>query len=271
MTPGAMAHRVETQTRAVLLIIVVLLTSASWLITYYQVANMGLLMRLGVPMSLGMEGSVGFTSLVVFLGMWLAMMLAMMLPSSYPMLLLQRTVSRKKTPDARWNTVCFASGYFITWTAMGLIFYIAYVAIGGYRSTGNSDQLLLRAAGVTVALAGLYQWSRMKAACLRHCQSPFHFVMEHWRDGKAGAFRMGAEHGMYCFGCCWGLMVILFVMGLMNLAWMAAIGAIILLEKIASASWIPRLVGLIFIILGMTVALFPSVLSKLSSHVILAG
>jgi predicted metal-binding membrane protein len=198
-----MAYRVETQMRAILLTTIALLTCASWLITYYQVANMGLLMRLGVPMSLGMEGWADLTSLVVFSGMWLAMMLAMMLPSSYPTLLLHRTVSRKRTPAARWSTVCFGSGYFFIWSATGFIFYLAYVAIGDYRHTGYGDQLLLRGAGGTVAIAGLYQWSRLKETCLRHCQSPLHFVMNHWRDGRAGAFQMGAEHGLYCFGCCW--------------------------------------------------------------------
>ena len=94
--------------------------------------------------------------------------------------------------------------------------------------------------------------------------------MEHWRDGRAGALRMGAAHGVYCFGCCWGLMMILFVMGIMHLGWMAAIGALILLEKIVpSGKWFSHAIGVLFIGIGVIVAFFPGVLPQLSSHVTL--
>ncbi len=95
--------------------------------------------------------------------------------------------------------------------------------------------------------------------------------MEHWHDGRIGAMRMGAAHGIYCFGCCWGLMVILFVMGLMHLGWMAAVGALILIEKLMTSSkWIPKAIGAAFVIVGTVVALFPETLSRLSSQVILS-
>ena len=95
--------------------------------------------------------------------------------------------------------------------------------------------------------------------------------MEHWHDGRIGAMRMGAVHGIYCFGCCWGLMLILFVMGLMHLGWMAGVGALILIEKLMpSRKWIPKAVGAAFVIVGTVVALFPETLSRLSSQVILS-
>jgi len=119
-------------------------------------------------------------------------------------------------------------------------------------------------------LSGLYQCSWLKRACLKHCQSPLHFIMEHWHDGRCGALRMGAAHGLYCFGCCWGLMLILFVMGIMHLGWMAAVGALILIEKMMPASkWIPNTIGAVFVIVGVLVTAFPEILSKLSSQVVL--
>jgi len=117
-------------------------------------------------------------------------------------------------------------------------------------------------------VSGLFQWSWLKRTCLKHCQNPLHFISEHWRDGPLGALHMGAAHGFYCFGCCWGLMTILFVMGTMHLGWMAAVGALILLEKILrSGKWISHAIGVLFVVLGLIVMLLPGVLSKLSSQV----
>lgn len=257
--------------RTTLLLVVILLTAAAWLLTYSNYQNMGLMMQIGVPMSLGMEGSASLASFVAFTGMWLVMMLAMMLPSTYPTLLLHRTVYRKRTPGRRGGTFLFAASYFLLWTAAGTFFYAAYVLVGRVRAAvPASESMVLRAAGLALVLSGLYQWSRLKGACLKHCQNPLHFVTEHWHEGRFGAVRMGAAHGIYCCGCCWGLMVVLFVMGVMHLGWMAAIGALILLEKIVpSGKWISHAIGLVFVIVGMIVLLFPDVLSRLSSQVIL--
>src|SRR5206468_9747411 len=115
----------------------------------------------------------------------------------------------------------------------------------------GSGSMVIRSAGLDLVLSGLYQWSRLKSSCLTHCQNPLYFVSEHWHDGLSGAVRMGAVHGIYCFGCCWGLMVILFVMGVMHLGWMAAIGALILLEKIVpSGKCISHAIGAVFVVVG---------------------
>jgi predicted metal-binding membrane protein len=232
---------------------------------------MGLMMQIGVPMSLGMEGSANLASFVAFTGMWLVMMVAMMLPSTYPMLLLHRTVYLRRTPVAARGTFFFALAYVLVWTASGTIFYFGYVLIGSLRAVvPGSASMLLRAAGFALLLSGLYQWSGFKRACLKLCQNPLHFLMEHWHDGRLGAARMGASHGIYCFGCCWGLMVILFVMGWMHLGWMAAIGALILLEKLVpSGRWISNVIGAVFVVVGLIVMLFPEALSRLSSQVVL--
>ena len=257
--------------RTALFIVVIILTAVAWLLTYSSSHNMGLMMQIGVPMSLGMEGSASIASFTAFTGMWLVMMVAMMLPSSYPTLLLHRTVYEKRSPNRPGGTFLFALSYFLVWTATGTLFYAAYVWIGRLRgSIPGSESIVLRAAGAALMFSGLYQWSELKRACLKHCQSPLHFVTEHWRDGQAGAVRMGAAHGVYCFGCCWGLMMILFVMGIMHLGWMAAIGALILLEKIVpSGKWISHAIGAVFVVVGVIVMLFPDALSRLSSQVVL--
>jgi predicted metal-binding membrane protein len=257
--------------RTTLFIVVILLTAAAWFLTYSNFQNMGLMMQIGVPMSLGMEGSASMASFIVFTGMWLVMMVAMMLPSTYPTLLLHRTVYRKRSPGRPGGTLLFALSYFLVWTAAGTFFYAAYVGIGGLRSTLHaSETIVLRIAGLALFLSGLYQWSRLKRACLKHCQSPLHFISEHWHDGRLGALRMGGAHGIYCCGCCWGLMVILFVMGVMHLGWMAAIGALILLEKIVpSGKWISHAIGAVFVIVGIIVMLLPGALLRLSSQVVL--
>src|SRR6266850_7288720 len=184
--------------RSTLFIIVIILTAAAWLLTYSNSQNMGFLMQVGVPMSLGMEGSASLASFGAFTGMWLVMMVAMMLPSSYPTLLLHRTIYRKRSPDASGGTILFAVTYFLIWTASGTLFYAAYVGIGKLRgSIHGSESVVLRAAGLALIISGLYQWSRLKRACLKHCQSPLHFISEHWHDGQVGAMRMGATHGVY--------------------------------------------------------------------------
>jgi len=257
--------------QAALLTVVLILTGAAWLLTYSTSLQMGLLMQMGVPMSLGMEGWAGLASFIAFTGMWMVMMIAMMLPSSYPTLLLHRTLYRKRTPESSGGTFLFALGYFLVWTASGALFYAAYVLIGSMRShIPGSQGTVLRAAGCALIVSGIYQCTWLKRACLKHCQSPLHFVMEHWHDGNIGSLRMGIAHGLYCFGCCWGLMVILFVMGIMHLGWMAAIGALILVEKILpSGKWIPNAIGAAFVLVGAVVVLFPETLSRLSSQVLL--
>jgi predicted metal-binding membrane protein len=259
--------------RIALLAVVIALTAAAWFFTYFEFQNMGLLMQVGVPMSLGMEGWASAASFLAFTGMWLVMMVAMMLPSTYPTLLLHRTVYRKRAGPAFAATLLFALSYFLVWTISGVLFYSGYVLIGALReSIPGSENVILRIAGVALIVSGLYQWSWLKQACLKHCQNPLHFVMEHWHDGPLGALRMGAVHGMYCFGCCWGLMLILFVMGIMHLGWMAAIGALILLEKLVpSRRRISQAIGLVFVTVGTFVAVQPHLLSRLSSQVLLGN
>src|SRR5260221_13780364 len=128
--PEALANPV----RGTIRVVVVVITIAAWWITYSETRNMGLLMHIGVPMSLGMEGWADLTSFLAFTGMWAVMMIAMMLPSSYPTLLMHRAVYRKRNPEESSGTLLFAIAYFAVWSASGVLFYLAYVVIGHWRS-----------------------------------------------------------------------------------------------------------------------------------------
>lgn len=171
----------------------------------------------------------------IMVSMWWAMMIAMMVPSAAPMILLYAAVARRqreKGTDALLPTGIFAWGYVAVW---GFFSVTAAALQWGFEAAGilspmmNSTSLLFGAA-ILVA-AGLYQLTPPKQACLRHCRGPLQFLMGHWRPGRWGAFRMGAEHGAYCLGCCWALMALLFFGGVMNLYWIAGLAVIVLLEK----------------------------------------
>ena len=116
--------------------------------------------------------------------------------------------------------------------------------------------LSARLGGAILIAAGIYQLSPWKAACLTHCRSPLGFLTSHWRDGKLGAAEMGFRHGMYCLGCCWALMCVLFAVGIMNLVWVAGLSVFVLVEKAGPAgAWVARAAGVVMIGLGVKTAL----------------
>jgi predicted metal-binding membrane protein len=172
--------------------------------------------------------------LVVFL-MWAVMMVAMMLPSAAPVTLLVAAIARKRREAGGapgMSTAPFVLGYLAVWFA-----FAATATVLQWRldAAGLLSQTMALAsmvvAGAVLVVAGIYQWTPLKEACLRHCRSPLAFLMQQWRDGALGALASGARHGMFCFGCCWMLMVLLFVGGIMNLAWIAGIALLVLIEK----------------------------------------
>jgi predicted metal-binding membrane protein len=164
--------------------------------------------------------------------MWAVMMIAMMLPSASPVILMYQRIARSRPSTSKIGSLSFAAGYLGVWT----VFSIGATAgqIGLQHASMISGALTLKpwAAAAVLIAGGVYQLSALKQSCLRQCQSPMGFFMTHWRDGAAGAFRMGVEHGAFCLGCCWMLMMLLFVAGVMNLAWIAAISGFVILEKV---------------------------------------
>lgn len=168
--------------------------------------------------------------------MWAVMMTGMMAPSAAPMILLFATVNRRRREQARpyVPTAVFLSGYLLVWSG-----FAAAATIGNWALHVNSllDAMMggstsVYLGGSLLILAGVFQWSRLKYVCLTHCRSPLSFLMSDWREGTRGALRMGLQHGVYCLGCCWILMGLLFVLGVMNLLWIAALAGFVLLEKV---------------------------------------
>jgi len=167
------------------------------------------------------------------------MMVAMMLPSASPMILLHATLSRRGPSPAGSATSIFALTYVLVWVVFAALAAVAQAVLVKY---GLAEAVTLRLGNRTIVVALLmatafYQLSSLKYICLSQCRSPVIFLVQHWRPGISGAMRMGLRHGIYCIGCCGVLMLLLFVGGVMNLAWVALITAVVLVEKYAS----PRL------------------------------
>jgi predicted metal-binding membrane protein len=198
-----------------------------------------------------------------YLGIWVTMMAAMMLPSVAPMVLIFTRISRERDRQGRAAFVptwVFLAGYLAAWVAYGLIAYGVFRLVTAVDSGFLAwDEAGPYVAGGAVAAAGLYELTPLKDLCLRHCRGPMHFILHGWREGRIGALRMGAEHGLYCVGCCWGLMVILFALGVMSLFWMAAVAGIIFAEKVLPYGLrLSRGFALAFIAFGIWIAAAPS-------------
>ena len=146
----------------------------------------------------------------------------------------------------------FALGYLLVWFGFSLV---ATLMQWGLDEAGLLSQTMafgnMMLAGTVLIAAGVYQWTPLKDTCLRHCRSPTDFLIRHWRDGPIGAVQTGVRHGLFCLGCCWMLTALLFVGGLMNLAWVGVIAVLVLLEKTMPwGDWMRRLTGVIFILWG---------------------
>lgn len=220
-TPSSLLARERTLILASLLI----LAAAAWVLLVWQARTTDPEIAMRPTMGMGAP---------LFLAIWVAMMVAIMFPAAAPMVLMFARVYARKRERAQpfVPTWVFVAGYLVIWTLLGVVAYIA--AIGAEYLVGQSMWLMDKAGrigGGILIVAGLYQLTPLKHRCLNQCRSPLAFIMESWREGYGGAFRMGLEHGVYCAGCCWLLFVILFPLGMLNVAAMAVIAALILAEK----------------------------------------
>ncbi len=191
-------------------------------------------------------------------GMWAIMMVAMMLPSAAPMILLFSRVGAGRS--ARGGTpvpmAFFALGYVVVWWAFSAIAALTQWHLHRAALLSADMQLAGPAAAMVLIAAGIYQWLPVKERCLAACRSPIGFLSTYWRDGYRGAFSMGVTHGAFCVGCCWLLMALLFVTGVMSLVWVAAIAAVVLVEKVFPAGRvISRVAGILFIGAGAAILL----------------
>jgi predicted metal-binding membrane protein len=186
--------------------------------------------------------------------MWAVMMVGMMAPSAAPMLLLFAAArAGRGKQDWPLTTLAFALGYVAVWAGFSVS---ATAAQWGLHQAAMLSAVMAsssgRLSGAILMAAGAYQLTPWKSKCLAHCRSPLGFLMTNWRDGTGGAFRIGFRHGAYCLGCCWALMCVLFVVGVMNLIWVAALTGFVLIEKTGPAGAIvARVAGAAMIVLGV--------------------
>jgi predicted metal-binding membrane protein len=237
--------------RWVLIAILLVLAAIAWAITNDRMQNMDA----GPGTDLGALGW--------YAGVWVVMMAAMMFPSIVPMVLVHARISpgrRERGQASGATTITFVAGYLISWAAFGLVAYGLYHLAKSIAPDALSwDQAGRWLAGGVIVAAALYELTPAKDACLTRCRSPLDFVLGGWRDGHLGALRLGVEHGFWCVGCCWGLMVALFAVGVMSVGWMLFIAALIALEKLAPWRKQAQLtVTLLLAVLGLGVALWPS-------------
>jgi predicted metal-binding membrane protein len=194
---------------------------------------------------LGMARTLPWTpeDLALLFVMWSVMMTAMMVPTAAPMVLAFAKITRQQDPHVGLSSPVsgFVVGYIAVWTVFsGLATLVEWRLHLAALVTDDGAAANPFFGGLLLFTAGVFQWTPLKQACLRHCRSPLAFFMTSWRDGWRGALSMGLEHGTYCVGCCWALMALMFFAGVMNLLWLAALAAFVLLEKITSS---PRLVS----------------------------
>ncbi len=246
----------------------------AWAYLFHLARNMGSMAAMtgmeqaalaGAPMPIAW-GPVDFA--LMFL-MWAVMMVAMMIPAAAPVLLAFAGVNRRRReaaadcaanpdsgPRAALSVVptgMFLAGYLLVWSLFSLA---ATFAQWGLNQAALLSPMMSSASpllgGCLLLAAGAFQWSPLKSACLRHCRTPIGFLVNDWREGCRGAARMGLQHGVYCLGCCWALMGLLFVLGVMNLLWIAALSLFVLAEKAAPAGrWIGRIGGAALLTWGL--------------------
>lgn len=191
--------------------------------------------------------------------MWTIMMVAMMVPTTAQSLSVFMALTTRRSPHRSLNLAAgsFVSGYVAAWTGYSALAATSQVELARaafFTPMVQSTSLALSA--FILLAAGLFQFAPLKQACLAKCRTPLGFFLAEWRDGAAGAFAMGLRHGSFCVGCCWALMAVVFVVGAMNLLWMAAMTIFMLTEKLAPSRWqLSRVAGVAFVMCGVLVAI----------------
>ncbi|NIP32077.1 MAG: DUF2182 domain-containing protein [Candidatus Dadabacteria bacterium] len=196
-----------------------------------------------------------FTTFLLMFVMWLVMMVAMMFPSIAPTALVFAKLYRKRKKEGKpfVQLTIFLSGYLVIWAVFSLGATILQLILQKIAFLSSMMEITSPLLGATILLgAGVFQFTSLKNKCLTECRNPMGFLVSEWRDGIYGAFLMGIRHGYFCVGCCWMLMALLFVTGVMNLMWVAAIALFVLIEKVLPyPQWTGRIAGILLILWGL--------------------
>jgi predicted metal-binding membrane protein len=232
LTSTAQPTRRLDRTRVVTLSCVLVITALAW--TYLVQLDRG--MSMNMPWN---ARDVFFT-----FTMWSVMMVGMMSPSALPVLLIYAKTKEGAAQVSASPLPFFALGYATVWIGFSACAALAQFTL--HQMALLSPMMSFSNSAVSSVIligAGVYQLTPLKRTCLAHCQSPMGFLMSHWRSGKSGAFQMGLRHGVYCLGCCWALMCVLFAVGVMNLAWVALLAVFVLLEKVSTSGPLVSYIG----------------------------
>ncbi len=248
-------ERIIKRDRLIIIFSLIGIVLLAWMYLFYlylSMKNINLRLAVSMPQT-KYWSSVDFV--FVFL-MWGVMMVAMMVPSAAPMVIMFSTISRKRREQEApfVSTGIFLSGYLVAWA-----FYSALATLGQWllhTASLLSPMMMMISnpilTGILLLIVGIFQFTPIKYVCLTHCQSPFEFILNKWKEGRRGAFIMGISNGNYCVTCCWALMSLLFVVGIMNIIWIAIIAVFILAEKLVITNrQISRLSGIFIILWGI--------------------
>lgn len=257
---GPVAREPLARERHLILAMLIVVAAAAWALLLWQARGMDATMG-GNRLTMGMRAP-------LFLSIWVVMMVAMMFPAAAPMILMFARISagKRQQGQAFVPAWVFVGAYLAVWALFGALLYL--LALGAERLARHSMWIMDHAAqigGLLLIIAGVYQLSPLKRACLAKCRSPIAFIMSEWRDGFSGALRMGAVHAVYCLGCCWLLFIILFPLGIMNIAAMAVLTLLIYGEKALPAGRrLARLAAVALVIYGLAVMVSPGLLPTMA-------
>jgi predicted metal-binding membrane protein len=251
MMSASVTERVLKRDRMIVIAGLVMVVLVVWIYMFILALDM---QTMSMEMSMPQMQAWGLSDFILTFIMWSVMMIAMMIPSAAPMILTFSAINRRKGEEKNpvVLTIIFLLGYLVIWTA-----FSAGVTVvqWGLHSMALLSPMMVSSSpilgGILLLSAGIFQFTPLKHACFGHCRTPMGFLMTEWRLGKRGAFVMGIRHGNFCVGCCWLIMALLFVAGVMNLLWVAIIAGFVLLEKvIPSGEWVSRIAGILMIVWG---------------------
>ena len=239
--------------RAIVISCIVGISVLAWAYMFYLAWDMKN-MDMGIKISMPQMQTWGALNFVFIFVMWAVMMVAMMIPSAAPVILMFATINRKRRELQHpfVHTGVFLLGYLAAW-----VWYSALATLTqwGLNTTALLSPMMVSTSpilgGALLLIAGIFQFTPLKHACLTRCRSPLGFLLNEWREGTQGAFVMGLKNGNYCVICCWVLMSLMFVAGVMSLLWMAIIAVFVLVEKVAPAGrWVSRISGFLLVLWG---------------------